>query len=114
MSRHSRKRHSAAYDSHHILHYRRNWSKGFKLQLRRAFVYELPVGVHQDLHKAVAGVPPLCEWEARNLWMKFRAISYKMDLFEALEWLQGNAPNEEFAEAIRQQYEFLRDRLEAV
>ena len=115
MSRHARKRrHSSGHDSHHILHYRRNWSKGFKLQLRRAFVYELPVEVHQDLHKVVSGVPPLTEWEARNLWVKFKALGYEMDLFEALEWLRGNAPNEEFEQAIAEQYEFLRDRMKAV
>lgn len=115
MSRKKQKKRSrkclSGHDSHHILHYRRNWSKGFKQQLRRSFIYDLPITVHQELHAIVPPVPPLDEEEARWLWTQFKAVDHDMSLFEALEWLQLHAPNAEFAMAIMAQYGFLRNKM---
>lgn len=100
-------------NTHHILHYRRWWDKGFKQLLRRSFVFELPVNVHAKLHNEVGPVPPLDEEDARWLWIQYRLNGRKcFELFEALEWLRLNAPNSEFALAIIQQERFLRDKLD--
>lgn len=113
MSRSKRKIHSAetGYDSHHILFYRREWDGNFKQLLRRAFVYQIPIGVHQQLHATVQKVPPLKENEARFLWNRLKQESHRLDIFEALEWLMRNSPNAEFYEAIRAQHDFLRDTI---
>lgn len=99
------------YDSHHILHYRRLWDYGFKSLLRRSFIYELPIEVHHDLHTVVGPVPPLEEAEARQLWYDLKAVDHDMDLYEGLEWLIDNAPNNKFAAAITAQYVFLQENL---
>ena len=113
MSRKKRKTHKVnhGYDSHHILFYRKEWSKGCKLLLRRSFVYQIPIGVHQQLHATVSQVPPLDENEARLLWQRFKELDARLDIFEALEWLMANSPNADFGAAIKAQYDFLRDTI---
>ena len=114
MSRRKKKTHRrtpSGWDSHHILHYRRLWDKGFKQLLRRSFVYRIPIEVHKELHAAVGPVPPLSEDEARWLWIEFKAVDHEMGLFEALEWLQLHAPNSEFAMAMMAQSGFLQNHL---
>ena len=104
-------KHDPGHNSHHLLHYRRWWDKGCKQLLRRAFVYNLPVDVHEKLHAIVEPVPPLDEDDAHWLWVKYREHGGRMDLFEALDWLQLNAPNSEFAIAIMKQSEFLHQHM---
>ena len=113
MSRRKKKKHRAqsGWDKHHILHYRRNWDRGCKLLLRRAFIYEIPIEVHQRLHATVGPVPPLDEFEARQLWQEFREVDHEMNLFEALDWLRLHAPTSEFAIAIMAQQGFLQNNL---
>lgn len=113
MSRKGQKtRAPAGHDSHHILHYRRLWDKGHRQLLRRAFVYDLPLAVHQQLHAEVGPVPPLDEADAKWLWCRYVDERRSMDLFEALAWLRTNAPNSEFAVAIMAQEAFLSEKLE--
>ena len=111
MSRKKRKVHrgKSGYDSHHILFYRKEWGKGCKQLLRRSFVYEIPIEVHQALHAAVGQVPPLDEDEARLLWDRFKQLDRPLGLYEAFEWLMQNSPNAEFSMAIMAQYGFLRN-----
>lgn len=102
---------SHGYDRHHLLWTRATYNKGFKLLLRRAFVYELPMDVHQRLHAAVNPIPPLDEDDAKRLWGMFKEVDHEMELFEALEWLRTNAPTSEFAIAIMAQQGFLHNYL---
>lgn len=113
MSRKKRKANKAksGYDSHHILFYRREWSKGFKQLLRRSFVYEIPIEVHQELHAMIAQVPPLEEYQAEFLWRRYKELGRELDLFEAYEWLILNSPNIEFGTSIMAQYGFLRNKM---
>lgn len=106
------KRPKVGHNTHHILHYRRWWSKGYRQLLRKSFVYELPIPVHEALHNTVGPVPPLGEDEAKQLWIMYCEVKHEMDLFEALAWLQLHAPNSEFAIAIMAQYGFLLNNME--
>ena len=99
------------HDSHHLLFCRRLWDVGYKQMLRRAFIYELPLEVHQALHQAVRPVPPLDEEDAKWLWHQYVAEHRNMELFEALDWLRLHAPNSEFAIAIIEQQGFLQNNL---
>lgn len=107
----ARRRAPSGYDSHHLLWTRRTWDRGFKLLLRRSFIYEIPIVVHQELHSVIEPIPPLSEDEARGLWIEFKAVGHEMSLFEALEWLQLHAPNSEFAMAMMAQAGFLHNHL---
>lgn len=105
------KRIPSGFDRHHILFYRREWSRTHALKLRRCFVYEIPIAVHQELHSAVGAVPVLDELDARELWIQFQRVDRELTLFEALEWLILYSPSAEFREAIQAQLDFLHDRL---
>ena len=112
MSRRKHKtRPSHGHDSHHLLWTRKTWDKGFKLLLRRAFVYDLPLDIHQQLHASVKPIPPLEEEEARWLWEQYKLVDRELDLFEALEWLRSHAPNSQFAIAIMAEQGFLQNYL---
>lgn len=92
---------------HHLLWTRHAWNKGYAHKLRRVLVYEIPDEVHQALHKAVAPVPQLTEWQARSLYVEYCKLDRK-DLYSSLEWLIENAPTDEFQLAMMNQYLFLR------
>ena len=112
MSRRKKKpKPSHGHDLHHLLFTRKNWDKGYKLLLRRAFVYELPLGVHQKLHATVRPVPPIEEDEAKRIWEDFKQVDYEMNIFEALEWLRLHSPNSAFAIAMIEQQGFLQNNL---
>lgn len=106
-----KRRAQEGHSDHHVLFTRRLWSDGCKRKLRRAFVYELPLEVHQALHQAVRPVPPLDEEDAKWLWHQYVAEHRNMELMEALEWLRLHAPNSEFAIAIIEQQGFLQNNL---
>lgn len=107
----ARRRAPSGYDSHHLLWTRRTWDRGSKLLLRRSFIYEIPIVVHQELHSVIEPIPPLSEDEARWLYDLYSQEKRNMELFEALEWLQLHAPNSEFAMAIMAQSRFLQNHL---
>lgn len=116
MSRKRKSKHGSTrygYDKHHLLFYRSEWNKGCRMLLRRAFVYEIPVVVHRELHRVVKPVPPLMEWEARKLWHDLKDFGYEMNIFEAYRWLIEFSPNDEFRNAITEQFEFIKEHLPA-
>lgn len=104
-------RHQSGYNRHHLIWPRAEHNKGCSLLLRRAFVYELPIEVHNQLHATAQPVPPLNADEARQLWQEFREVDHEMNLFEALDWLRLHAPTSEFAIAIMAQQGFLQNNL---
>ena len=115
MSRKEKKRrraHNYGTDSHHLLWTRHTWERNCRLLLRRSFVYEIPIPTHRLLHKEVEPIQPLSDMEARELWIRLKAVNHNMGIFEALEWLIANAPNDDFAEAMLAQQQFLLDNLE--
>lgn len=113
MSRKRKGKHNArtGCDKHHILFYRSEWNRGCCLLLRRAFVFEIPVETHKALHAELPPVPPLTDYEARQLWHSYREFNLEMSLFEAYRWLIKYSPNDEFKEAISNQYEFMKMNL---
>lgn len=100
------------YDRHHILFYRKEWDSGYQAKLRKCFVYEIPIDIHQELHQIVDAVPALSEDEAKELWVRFQSESEELSLFEAFAWLMRYSPSAEFSIAIMAQYGFLRNKLE--
>lgn len=99
----------SGYDRHHLLFYKREWFKYYAQKLRRCFVYEIPIAIHQELHSEVGAVPVLDEEDARELWIRFQAEDGEMSILEACEWLIANSPSAEFSAAIMAQMEFLQN-----
>jgi hypothetical protein len=110
LSKRKRNKTQTGYDTHHILFYRKEWSKGYKQKLRRCFAYEIPIEIHQELHKKVEAVPALEEAQAKELWILYQKEG-DMELDEALRWLMLNSPSADFSIAIMAQWGFLRNNL---
>ena len=53
------------------------------------------------------------EWEARKLWRDLKDFGYEMNIFEAYRWLIKFSPNDEFRNAITEQFEFIKEHLPA-
>lgn len=70
------------------------------------------MAIHQELHETLEPVPVISDLDARFLWIEYCQVMHRMSLFEALEWLQLHAPDDEFREAIFNQSEFLRTHLD--
>lgn len=101
----------SGYDRHHILFHRKEWDSGYKLKLRRCFVYEIPITVHQELHQILKAVPALDEEDAKELWVQFQSLDYELSIWEAYEWLMLHSPSAEFSISIMAQYGFLRNKI---
>lgn len=101
---------SNATDRHHVLFFRRDWSEEIQAELRRYFLFSMPIWLHRELHDNCENVPVLNDKEAFDLWLALQGIEHDMTLRQAYKWLIRNAPNEDFRRAIQQQYEFIRQR----
>lgn len=101
----------SGHDRHHILFYRKEWSKGYAMKLRGCFVYEVPIAIHQELHARVEAVPVLSEADAERLWILFQGLDRELSLFEALAWLIQYSPDEGFGSAIMAQLQFLQNEM---
>lgn len=97
------------YDSHHLLWTRRTWNKGYAHGLRKLFVYQVPVPMHQKLHEVVSPIPVLSESEAKALFIEYHKLGQRLELEEALKWLVANAPNPDFAIAMMAQLGFVQN-----
>lgn len=97
------------YDSHHLLWTRKNWNKGYAHRLRKLFVYELPMPLHQELHQKVEPIP--VPFDCEELFIKYSKLGYKMDIPQAIEWLIRNSKDEAFRRAMKFQLDFLEESL---
>lgn len=109
------RRPEAAYNRHHLLFQRKNWNRGIAKELRSFFVYYLPTEIHNELHVAVVYDVPIPPPEhLKTLYAAFleqRVDIDRLDVLDALEWLQNACDYEPFQNAIHAQLEYLADNL---
>lgn len=110
-----RNRQPAGRNRHHVLFMARNWSKGMAKELRTYFVYYLPISIHNELHNHVLRDVPKPPPEAlKPLYLAFleqKAEIDRLDVINALEWLENACAYEPFQDAIRKQHDFLEQKL---
>ena len=100
---------------HHCLFQGRHWSSGMAKELRNYFVYYIPIGIHNELHNAIIYDVPKPPPEAlKPLYLAFKdqkAEIDRLDIQNALEWLENACDYEPFQRAIRKQRDFLAKKL---
>lgn len=102
-------------DRHHILYQRRFWDKGYARVLRNAFVREVPVSVHRELHTHVlkdVPVPNGCL--CKVAWEEYSRNKSKIDGYDvtrACAWLYVHIPDVEFRRAMQTQIDFFATRI---
>ena len=84
-------------------------------ELRTYFVYYIPIGIHNELHNAIIKDVPKPPPEAlKPLYLAFKdqkAEIDRLDIQNALEWLENACAYEPFKRAIRKQRDFLAKKL---
>lgn len=100
---------------HHLLFQGRHWSAGKAKELRNYFVYEIPISIHNELHNHILHDVPKPPPEALiPLYLAFceqRRQLDRLNIIEALEWLETACDYAPFQAAMRAQSDFLRRKL---
>lgn len=100
---------------HHLIYQRRHYDRGYAKMLREAFVYELEVNIHNELHNNV-----LCDiLRPSNAELKAAWFAYQRDrdtiasysIVEACEWLMLSCSDPAWRACMARQLNFLRSRL---
>jgi hypothetical protein len=100
---------------HHLLYPRRDWSQGYAYLVRHAFIREVPVDIHNRLHRyIVKEVPVPSEKLLRGAWESYQQDKTTIDSYDirrALAWLYVNIQDTKFRKEIQKQIDFFTESL---
>lgn len=103
------------YNKHHLLFQRRHYAKGYAKWLREIFVYEIPIGIHDELHYAVLhDVPRPSDVELRDIYrmyLKHKEIIDNSDVLTVCEWLASACHDPAWRACMMRQYNFLKEKM---
>jgi hypothetical protein len=103
-------------NKHHLLFQRKHWGDGYALLLRQAFVRDLDIDVHNDLHRDILhDMPRPAECQLKRAYERYMASKYaidSMDILDACEWLITACDDSAYRECMKRQYWYLKSRLE--
>ena len=100
---------------HHLLYPRRDWSSGYAYLVRHAFIREVPVGIHNELHRIIVKeipVPP--ESIMKKAWEDYQLNKWEIDSYDicrALAWLYVHVEDANFRKEIQKQIDFFTETL---
>lgn len=95
-------------NTHHLLFQRKHWYSRYAIEVRRHFTYEIPIDIHNELHRELHDIPLPSEKELAAMF----PLPYCPDIIEACEWLIAHSRDGAFRACMRKQRDFLRKRLE--
>lgn len=76
---------------HHLLFQRKHFADGYGFLLRQAFVFEMDVEAHNELHRHILhDVPKPPEIQLRKAWEAYQKDKWlidQYDIIQATEWL---------------------------
>lgn len=105
-------------NKHHLIFQHRHYSRGYAKLLREAFVYEIPIDVHNELHNVILhDIPRPSDTEIREMYQTY--ISHK-ELFEAsdvltvCEWLATACRDPAWQACMMRQYKFLKSKMDGM
>jgi hypothetical protein len=78
------------------------------MDVRRHFTYEIPITIHNELHRELHDIPLPPEKELAGMF----PLPYGLNIFEACDWLIAHSRDGAFRACMRKQRDFLRKRLE--
>lgn len=102
-------------NKHHLIYQKNHYTDGYGWLLRNAFVYELDVGVHNELHKHILhDVPKPPESQLKRAWEVYQANKWlidQYDIMQACEWLLNVCDDQAWRACMRRQLIFLKTNL---
>lgn len=100
---------------HHLIFQRCHYAKGYAKALRQAFVYDLDVEIHEELHARVlhdVPRPPDADIKAMYLeYEKHREVFQRASIIDACEWLMTSSQDPAWRGCMKRQLEYLRFKL---
>ena len=105
-------------NKHHCLFQGRHWNTSYAKQLRTAFVREVPVSIHNELHNEWLHDVPVPDGallkEAWEAYMEDKVIIDSFDVCRACAWLYVHIPDIEFRKAMQSQLDFFVAKRQSV
>lgn len=100
---------------HHLIFQRSHFSYGYGFLLRNAFIYELYIDLHNELHKNILhDIPKPPEWQLKRAWEAYQADKWLIDRFDiirATEWLMWACSDSAWRACMKRQLIFLKSNL---
>lgn len=100
---------------HHLIYQRTHYGTGYGFLLRQAFVFEIDVEIHNELHKHILhDVPRPPETELKRAWEAYQANKYiidQYDVVQACEWLLWACDDAAWRACMKRQLDFLKYNL---
>lgn len=102
-------------NKHHLIWQRRNWQNSYGFLLRQAFVYELDVDIHNELHRNILhDIPRPPEAQLKRAWEVYQANKWlieQYDIIQACEWLMWACEDKAWRACMERQLIFLKSNL---
>ena len=115
MAKRKKRRKCASTNRHHLIFQRKHYCDGYAKLLREAFVYELDVDLHNELHNYVLhDVPRPSNVEIKAAWLKYQAerdIIATYSIIDACEWLMRACADPAWRACMQRQLIFLKSHL---
>lgn len=112
-----KKQRNKHYNRHHqhLIFQRKHWSDGYAYLLRQAFVYELDIDIHNELHKHILhDIPRPSENELKHAWEVYQTNKWlidQYDIMQACEWLMAVCEDPAWRACMKRQLIFLKSNL---
>lgn len=100
---------------HHLIFQKSSFSDGYGFLLRNAFIYELDIDIHNELHKIVIhDIPRPPEKQLKRAWEEYRLNRWTIDRFDILqacEWLLYACDDHAWRACMARQLAYLQEKL---
>ena len=102
-------------NKHHLIFQRAHFSDGYGYLLRQAFVYELDIDLHNELHRTILhDIPRPSEGQLKRAWEVYQANKWliqQYDIMQACEWLMYVCEDGAWRACMQRQLIFLKANL---
>lgn len=102
-------------NKHHLLYPRKDWNSGYAYLVRHAFIREVPVDIHNELHHdIIREIPVPSDAIMKIAWVEYQNNKCEIDRYDicrALAWLYVHVNDAKFRSAIQKQIDFFTERL---
>jgi hypothetical protein len=99
----------------HLIFQRKHFGDGYGYLLRQAFVFELDVDIHNELHKHILhDIPKPSEEQLKHAWEVYQANKWlidQYDIMQATEWLMWACSDSAWRACMKRQLIYLKDNL---
>jgi hypothetical protein len=98
-----------------LIFQRKHYAKGYAKLLRQAFVYDVPISIHDELHATVIhDIPRPSDAEIRDMYRTYLAhkdLIDQCDMLTVCEWLATACKDKAWQACMLRQYYFLKEKM---